>query len=148
MTTTTPSARFSIAISRALGTVVVTVHGDLDVPGAGHLSSVLADLIDGQGNLAVMIDLHDASAVDASGVSVLASAAERARRRGGNLSLCDPAEVLYQALQLRGLGALVRTTRHDGQRRPPSAASGAARPRGWASHPATGSNSHTHQKGA
>ena len=43
------SAHFSIAVSRALGSVVVAVHGNLDVPGARHLGSVLVDLIDDQG---------------------------------------------------------------------------------------------------
>ncbi len=41
------SAHYSIAISRALSSVVVAVHGNLDVPGARHLGSILVDLIDG-----------------------------------------------------------------------------------------------------
>ncbi|MGH9149464.1 MAG: STAS domain-containing protein [Acidimicrobiales bacterium] len=110
-----------IAISRAMGTVVVTVHGDLDVAGARHLASVLADLIDGQGNLAVVVDLRDAGGPDPAAVGVFAAAAENATRRGGVLSLCDPPDLLYEALQRQGLGQLVRTTRNDGHRRSLSA---------------------------
>lgn len=110
------SAHFSIAIGRALGTVVVTVHGHLDVPAARHLGSVLADIIDGQANVAVVVDLHDATASDAGGTSVFAVTADRARRRGAALSLRDPPDQLYQALVLTGLGRLVRATRHDGRR--------------------------------
>lgn len=131
------SAHFSIAISRAQGTVVVAVHGDLDVPAARHLGSVLADIIDGQGNMAVVVDLHDASAADAGGRSVFAVAAERASRRGAALSLRDPPDPLHQALVLMGLGRLVRTTRHDGRCPSPSAPFGRiAAPGGRAAHPA------------
>ncbi|MGH9150411.1 MAG: STAS domain-containing protein [Acidimicrobiales bacterium] len=131
------STHFSIAIGRALGAVVVTVHGNLDVAGSRHLDSVLADLIDGQGNLAVVVDLQDASAAGASGPSVLAAAADRAARRGTDLSLSDPPELLHQALELSGLGALVRTTRRDGQRRSPAPEPDrAARAQGRAAHPA------------
>lgn len=54
------SARFTIAIGRALGAVVVTVHGELDLPGAGHLESVLTDLINSQDQVNLVVDLHDA----------------------------------------------------------------------------------------
>lgn len=111
------SAHFSIAISRALGTVVVTVHGDLDPPGAKHLGSVLADLIYGQGNLDVVVDLHDASA--AKGLEVFAAAAKQASQRGAALSLCDPPTVFREALIQMGLGQLVRSSRADGRRAAP-----------------------------
>jgi anti-sigma B factor antagonist len=107
------SGQFRLAIRRALGTVVVTVHGDLDPPAAAQLDRVLADLIDGQGNMTVVVDLRDAQAADAGGLSVFIGAAERASRRGGSLSLIDPPEILYQALTLRGLGGLVRSNCRD-----------------------------------
>ena len=55
------SAR-SIVIGRFRGTVVVTVHGDLGPTRAAHLGLMLTDLIDGQGNLSLVVDLHDATA--------------------------------------------------------------------------------------
>src|SRR5437763_820742 len=72
------SARFRIGISRDQGTVVIGVHGDLDGPGARHLRSVLDDIIDGQGNMAVVVDLHDVCITEPSGLSVFAAAAKRA----------------------------------------------------------------------
>ncbi|MGI8776293.1 MAG: STAS domain-containing protein [Acidimicrobiales bacterium] len=66
------STPFSMAIGRALGTVVVTAHGDLDDAGAANLERVLDDLIDGQGNLHVVVDLHDVGAVGPSGLSMFA----------------------------------------------------------------------------
>lgn len=96
-------SRSNIVIGRYLGTVVVTVHGDLDAPRAGHLGTILADLIDGQGNLSVTVDLHDATSTDPDALSVFTEAAERARRRGGTMTLSDAPPPLHQALQLRGL---------------------------------------------
>lgn len=75
------SGRFRIATSRDLDTVVVTVHGDLDVTGARHLGSVLADIIDGQDDLSVVVDLHDASAADTSGLTSFSLRAVRPDRR-------------------------------------------------------------------
>ncbi len=135
------SAHPSISVSRALGTVVVTVHGDVDVPGARHLGSVLGDIIDGQGNLAVVVDLHDASAVDGSGLSVFATAAEQATERGAVLILSDPTDALFHALSVRGLGRLVRTTRHDERRPSPSVPFGRIAAPGRASHTAGGARS-------
>lgn len=104
-----PVQHFSIVIGRQLGTVVVTVHGDLDVARAGHLGNILADIIDGQGNLSVVVDLHDATTSDADSLLVFTEAAERARRRGGTVLLNEPHPTLDEALQLRGLDHFVGT---------------------------------------
>ena len=96
------SAR-SIVIGRYRGTVVVTVHGDLGPTRAAHLGNMLTDLIDGQGNLSVIVDLHDVTATDAASVSVFADAAERAGRHGGVITLSQPPEILHEALRQRGL---------------------------------------------
>ena len=100
-------AQASIIVSRNRGTVVVTVHGELDLPRAGDLGAMLADLIDGQGNLSVVVDLHDATASDADCLSVFTDAAERARRHGGMIKVTEPPAPLYSALQLRGLDNFV-----------------------------------------
>lgn len=86
-----------------------------------HLGGLLADIIDGQGNLDVVVDLHDTSAVNAGGAAMFAATADLANNRGASLSLRNPPDVLYQALVLTGLGRLLRTTRHDGRRPSPSA---------------------------
>jgi anti-anti-sigma factor len=101
------SARSGIVIGRYQRTVVVTVHGDLDHARAAHLGEVLADLIDGQGNLSLLVDLHDATAVDAERLSVFAEAAERVHSHGGAITLSKPPALLLEALRERDLGHLV-----------------------------------------
>jgi anti-anti-sigma factor len=106
-------ARSGIVIGRYQRTVVVTVHGELDHPRAAQLNYVLADLIDGQGNLSLLVDLHDATTADAERVSVFAEAAERLRRRGGAMTLSKPPVLLHEALRDGGLGHLVGTFLHQ-----------------------------------
>jgi anti-anti-sigma factor len=96
----------SIAVARSAGTVVVTVRGELDAETSRHLGVILADLIDGQGNMAVLVDLHDARATDPDCLWTLTEAAERAHRRGGTMWLDAGAEVT-SALHLRGLDTFI-----------------------------------------
>jgi|GEM_PF-1777642 anti-anti-sigma factor len=104
-----PPRRSNIVVGRYLGTVVVTVHGELDLTRAGHLGTILADLIDGQGNLSIVVDLQDATATDADSLWVFTEAAERARRRGATIRLNEPPTPLYKELELRGLAAFLCT---------------------------------------
>lgn len=101
--------RFGIIIGRYQATVVVTVHGALDPARAELLGHLLADQIDRQGNLSLVVDLSDATAADAHPLSVLAAAAERARRCGGAMTISKPPESLRQALRHAGLGHLLGT---------------------------------------
>jgi anti-anti-sigma regulatory factor len=96
----------SIAVARSAGTVVVTVRGELDAAKSKHLGGILADLIDGQGNLSILVDLHEASATDPDCLWMLTEAGERAHRRGGTMRLDAAAEVT-SALELRGLDVFI-----------------------------------------
>ena len=99
--------RPTIAVARSAGTVVVTVRGELDAERSKHLGGILADLIDGQGNMSVLVDLHEARATDPDCLWMLTEAAERAHRRGATVRLqAAPAEVT-SALQLRGLDVFI-----------------------------------------
>lgn len=84
----TRRAEFRFAIGRALGTVVVTLHGEIVAAVVPELRAVLADLIDGQGNLSVAVDLRDVQRVDPLAMAVLTGAGESCRKRGGSLTLC------------------------------------------------------------
>lgn len=99
----------SIVVGRCECAVVVTVDGELDTARARDLGGVLADLIDGQGNLFVVVDLHDATATDADSFSMFADAAQSAHRRGGTMRVSEPPAVLRRALELRGLQGLIST---------------------------------------
>lgn len=102
------AATRGIVIGRYRGTVVVTVRGDLDLARAAYLGPVLTDLIDGQGNLSLIVDLHDATATDAEHLLVFRDAAEQARRRGGAMTISEPPPALHDALRQWGLHHLVR----------------------------------------
>jgi anti-anti-sigma regulatory factor len=65
-----------ISISRALGSVVVTVHGDVDTD---LLRRTLIDLAEAQGNLHLIIDLRDAESLNPRGVAVLVDSSQRCR---------------------------------------------------------------------
>lgn len=96
----------SLAVGRAPGTVVVTVDGALDLEGSELLARVLTDLIEGQGNLAVAVDLGKA-VVDPTAVRVFAEAATRASKRGTRFILEKPPVETHEALQAGGYGDLV-----------------------------------------
>jgi len=96
-------ARSGIVVSRYQGTVVVSIHGDLDGPRAADLDYMLADLIDGQGNRSVIVDLRDATAMDPQWLSLFTDAVARAGRRGATLKLKDAPAALDAALKRHGL---------------------------------------------
>lgn len=96
-------ARSGIVVSRYQGTVVVTIHGDLDGRRSGDLAYMLADLIDGQGNRSIIVDLRDATATDPQWLSVFTDAAARACQRGTVLTLDGAPVFLDAALRRHGL---------------------------------------------
>lgn len=102
-----PAESAAIVVGRQDGTVLVTVHGVLDLERAGQLGVILGDLIDGQGNLSIVVDLRRATAGDPDSLWVFTDAAERAQRRGGTMILNGPPPVVQNALELRGLDAFV-----------------------------------------
>jgi anti-anti-sigma factor len=92
-----------------MGAVVVTAHGHLDVSSAAVLTAVLSDLLEGQGNLRVFVDLHDMTVADASGLADLVASAATAARLGGELTFADPCETVAAALEAAGLGSRAGT---------------------------------------
>jgi anti-anti-sigma factor len=144
VTTQVPDTAFALAVSRAMGTVVVTAHGHLGASEADVLQAVLVDLIEGQGNLRVVLDVRDVSGLGPSSLKVLVAATGVAARLGGQLTFADPSEAGTGALEAVGLGDAITLTRQCGQRAltpiPPGQGDGAARRAAMAEHPAgTGS---------
>jgi len=103
--------RFSLTCSRALGAVVVRVEGDLDAAAAGELQTHLAELIEGQGNLDIILDLSGLTSFDATGVEVFLDALGRLRQRGGELTLSAPSPVVGSLLERTGLNRQLPITR-------------------------------------
>lgn len=108
-----------LAIARALGAVVVTLHGELRRSTTRALSAALRDLIDGQGNLYVIVDMHDVRVGDAGGLQVLASARGAVESRGGRFLLAGASDETASAIRAAGLGDVIEL--HPERRGHPSA---------------------------
>ena len=85
------------------GGVILTVGGSLDLAGSIRLGAALGDLIDGQGNLSVGIDLRRVMRFDPAGLGVFTVADQLARRRGGTLTVT--ASLPLSALAPEAIGA-------------------------------------------
>ena len=85
-----PAARpFKFAVSRALSTAVVTLHGELE-PNVDRITSVLRNVIDDQSNETVIVDLRDVSVVGPSATRLFHDAIGWARDRGARFFLHAP----------------------------------------------------------
>ena len=96
-----PSSRqgFSFAVGRVSGRVVVTAHGTLDGAACPVLDRALRDLIDDQGNMAVVVNFADVTVPDLACTGVLLAAAASAARRGGELVVAAPPDAVRWALE-------------------------------------------------
>ncbi|MBW3546797.1 MAG: MEDS domain-containing protein [Actinobacteria bacterium] len=74
-------------MTRRHGVVVVTVHADFDLACSSRLGAALGDLIDGQGNLNVGVDLSRAATIDPAALGVLAAGEKLARHHGATLTV-------------------------------------------------------------
>ena len=90
---------FTFEVSRVIGCVVVTAHGRLDSSACPALDRALRDLIDDQGNMAVVVDLADVTVADLECTGVLLAAAASATRRGGELTLAAPPAAVRWAVE-------------------------------------------------
>ena len=94
---------FSLVFSRALGKVIVHVHGALDADTAPALKARLRDIIDDQGNRQVVLDLRKTTGVGAAALLVLADALKRMDDYGGELLLSAPTSAVEEQLRTVGL---------------------------------------------
>ena len=95
--------KFSLVFSRALGKVIVHVHGPVDANTAPALEARLVDIIDNQGNRQVVLDFRKVTSIDADGLFVLADALKRMDDYGGELLLSGPARSVEGQLRAVGL---------------------------------------------
>jgi anti-anti-sigma regulatory factor len=94
-------------IRRADSTIVVTVRGLLDVQTSSMVERVLTDLLEGQGNLRVLVDLSDASIVEEEALSAFRVPAEQARRLGAAFAVSNLPGVDPLAMDRLGLQNLL-----------------------------------------
>lgn len=102
------------SIIRETDTVVVVLDGNLDLARAAQLGAALADLIDGQGNLRVVVDLEHVDRVDPAALGTLAVAAMVAELHGGHLAVRGASEDLLDALDTADLAGMVTAAGGNG----------------------------------
>ncbi len=88
-------------VCRRDGQVVVAVRGELDVDTTPQLQQLLEDLIQGQGNMRVALDLRDLTFIDSTGVRALVRAQGTLRQR--RLRLIGPTPHTRRVLDICGL---------------------------------------------
>ena len=96
----------SLVFSRALGQVIVHLHGVLDDVTAHQLGDRLGDVIEGQGNRQLVLDLGGLTRIDGAGLPVLIDALKRVRRMGGELVLSGPTKDVTRTFEAAGLDKL------------------------------------------
>lgn len=92
-------AVFSVAISRTDAAVLVKLGGTLDQRSVAILTPMLRDLIDGQGNAAVVVDLRGVPGVGPAAVELFTTAWSWARSHGVSFRLHRPPGPLRDLLQ-------------------------------------------------
>ena len=100
----------AFSIARALGTVVVSARGTLDDVGSLVLEHVLYDLIENQGNMTVVVDLHGVTDVVPGCQDIFVTANGWATIRGGQLTLTGARLRVARALEEAGVNRLVKVT--------------------------------------
>lgn len=95
--------QFALAHHRTEIAAVVEVRGELDAASAPQLQAVLADLVDEQDELSIVVDLRELTFVDSSGLAVLARAQQRARDSGVRIALAHPSPAARKVLEISGL---------------------------------------------
>lgn len=93
-----PASWEPIGIGRSDGTVVVTLAGCLDASGSVWLDHLLGDLVDGQGNQFVAIDLRRVERADSSVLALFVVFSDRVAGHGGHLVLREPPATVLEGL--------------------------------------------------
>ena len=103
-------SQFSLVFGRALGKVIVCIHGSVDAKTAPELRHRLADLIDGQGNRQLVLELSATTHVDPAGLSVFVDAHKRMQRIAGELVFSSPPPKVLDAFRSSGLDKIFTVT--------------------------------------
>jgi anti-anti-sigma factor len=106
----TLAQEFSIGFRRTDGTVVVDVAGELDLHTAPVLRDRLLDVIEGQGNRFVAVDLSAVGFMDSTAIHVLVQALRLAREAGGDLTLARVPPPARRVLDICGLTTVFTIT--------------------------------------
>jgi anti-anti-sigma factor len=87
------------------------VHGPLAADTAPELHDRLVDLVDGQGNRRLVLELRDMTSIDRAGIAVMVDALKRLQRNAGTLVLSGPTAETLKALDAAGVAKAFAITR-------------------------------------
>lgn len=79
--------RISFEIRRAPDAVVVALVGEIDGSSTWMIERILTDLVEGQGNRNVIVDVTAAAILDRDATAALDGPAELARRKGTSFAV-------------------------------------------------------------
>ena len=99
----------SVTFSRAGRNVSVAVSGEVDGGTAPILRDRLVDVLEGQGNRSVSVDLAGMTFIDSSGLAVLFEMHRRAAARGADFVLCNAGATTMHVFDIVGMGQLLNT---------------------------------------
>jgi anti-anti-sigma factor len=77
------------------------------------LRHALADLIEGQGNRHLAVDMSELAFIDSSGLYVLVDAYRRVTGAGGSFVLWDPRPSILRVLEVTGIGPMLAVEATD-----------------------------------
>jgi anti-sigma B factor antagonist len=93
---------FDVSVTEVDGVPVVSVSGEVDVATAPILRDRLKELT-AEGASTVVIDLHEMTFLDSTGLGVLVGALKRCREGGGDLRLVAAQPRILKLLDITGL---------------------------------------------
>jgi len=96
------SIALNLAVTRSGSRAVVVPKGEIDVHTATALRDCLTDLIE-QGTRQLVVDLHETSFIDSTGLGVLVGALKRARQADGDLVLAAPRRSIAKVFEVTGM---------------------------------------------
>ena len=106
-------SEFSLGFHRRGDSVVVEVRGDVDAATANRLAARLHDVVAGQGNLSVVVDVGEMTFIDSQGLHALVQGWREARARGGVLRIERPSAATTRLLEITALDRLLTRPGED-----------------------------------
>ncbi len=107
------ASEMALVYRRDNADVVVEVSGELDILSAPQLHDGLAALIDGHGNLSIVIELSGLEFMDAAGLRVLVDAQNRIRSHGGEIRVARPRPNVQRVFEITGLSGFLHCETGD-----------------------------------
>ena len=101
---------FALDFSRRGRSVTVAVRGDVDGASSPVLRGLLLDIVDGQGNLSVALDLSEMTFIDSAGLALLLEMHGRAVERGGTFVLRNPRPSTTKVFEMVGLAGMLSSS--------------------------------------